>query len=208
MTGIGHDRDETVIDKVANTRVKTPTAAAEWLISQTQKADEQRIYLRDTIAFLLQQRILKEEKLLSTVTQGIPRLLDQQVQAEKNRIQKIQQAVIQKSSEQLFKERIHINNLSVLLPRIIEKSLPQERSKLSRLELFLRQAISYKIKTEKQHLDILGKTIDLTSPEHILTQGYSLTLKSGKVIRSILELHPGDKITTLFKDGEKESIII
>ena len=156
----------------------------------------------------MQQRILKEEKLLSTVTQGIPRLLDQQVQAEKNRIQKIQQAVIQKSSEQLFKERIHINNLSVLLPRIIEKSLPQERSKLSRLELFLRQAISYKIKTEKQHLDILGKTIDLTSPEHILTQGYSLTLKSGKVIRSILELHPGDKITTLFKDGEKESIII
>lgn len=208
LTGIGHDRDETVIDKVANTRVKTPTAAAEWLISQTQKADEQRIYLRDTIAFLLQQRILKEEKLLSTVTQGIPRLLDQQVQAEKNRIQKIQQAVIQKSSEQLFKERIHINNLSVLLPRIIEKSLPQERSKLSRLELFLRQAISYKIKTEKQHLDILGKTIDLTSPEHILKQGYSLTLKSGKVIRSILELHPGDKITTLFKDGEKESIII
>ena len=208
MTGIGHDRDETVIDKVANTRVKTPTAAAEWLISQAQKADEQRIYLRDTIAFLLQQRILKEEKLLSTVTQGIPHLLDQQVQAEKNRIQKIQQAVIQKSREQLFKEKIHINSLSLSLPRIIEKTLPQEQSKLSRLEHSLCQAISYKIKTEKQRLDILGKTIDLTSPEHILKQGYSLTIKSGKVIRNISELHSGDKITTIFKDGEKDSIII
>ena len=29
ITGIGHERDDTVLDKVAHTRVKTPTAAAE-----------------------------------------------------------------------------------------------------------------------------------------------------------------------------------
>lgn len=32
ITGIGHERDDTVIDSVAHTRVKTPTAAAEFLI--------------------------------------------------------------------------------------------------------------------------------------------------------------------------------
>jgi exodeoxyribonuclease VII large subunit len=32
ITGIGHERDDTVIDMVAHTRVKTPTAAAEYLI--------------------------------------------------------------------------------------------------------------------------------------------------------------------------------
>ena len=34
ITGIGHDRDESVLDMVANTRVKTPTAAAALLISR------------------------------------------------------------------------------------------------------------------------------------------------------------------------------
>lgn len=34
ISGIGHDRDETVLDHVANTRVKTPTAAAEILITR------------------------------------------------------------------------------------------------------------------------------------------------------------------------------
>ena len=32
ITGIGHERDDTVIDMVSHTRVKTPTAAAEFLI--------------------------------------------------------------------------------------------------------------------------------------------------------------------------------
>jgi len=36
ITGIGHERDDTVIDCVAHTRVKTPTAAAEYLISAMQ----------------------------------------------------------------------------------------------------------------------------------------------------------------------------
>ncbi len=34
VIGIGHERDITVLDYVANMRVKTPTAAAEWLIAR------------------------------------------------------------------------------------------------------------------------------------------------------------------------------
>ncbi len=34
IVGIGHERDVTVLDYVANMRVKTPTAAASWLISR------------------------------------------------------------------------------------------------------------------------------------------------------------------------------
>lgn len=33
ITGIGHERDDTLLDSVAHTRVKTPTAAAEYLIA-------------------------------------------------------------------------------------------------------------------------------------------------------------------------------
>lgn len=38
ITGIGHERDDTVIDAVAHTRVKTPTAAAELLINRMEEA--------------------------------------------------------------------------------------------------------------------------------------------------------------------------
>ncbi|WP_368731853.1 exodeoxyribonuclease VII large subunit, partial [Bacillus pumilus] len=38
IIGIGHERDVTVLDYVANMRVKTPTAAAEWLIGRGAEA--------------------------------------------------------------------------------------------------------------------------------------------------------------------------
>ncbi len=38
IVGIGHERDVTILDYVANMRVKTPTAAAEWLIDRGRTA--------------------------------------------------------------------------------------------------------------------------------------------------------------------------
>ncbi len=40
LTGIGHEQDETIADLVAHTRLKTPTAVAEFLIGLFQQADE------------------------------------------------------------------------------------------------------------------------------------------------------------------------
>ncbi|EIY44647.1 exodeoxyribonuclease VII large subunit [Bacteroides nordii] len=45
ITGIGHERDDTVLDSVAHTRVKTPTAAAELLINRMDEATDQLEYL-------------------------------------------------------------------------------------------------------------------------------------------------------------------
>ena len=41
ITGIGHERDDTVLDMVSHTRVKTPTAAAEFLISRMREVAEE-----------------------------------------------------------------------------------------------------------------------------------------------------------------------
>lgn len=53
ITGIGHERDDTVLDSVAHTRVKTPTAAAELLINcMNDAADE-----LETLAARLQEGV-------------------------------------------------------------------------------------------------------------------------------------------------------
>ena len=51
IVGIGHERDVTVLDYVAAMRVKTPTAAAEWLVGQAQTLLDG---LRRTAADILQ----------------------------------------------------------------------------------------------------------------------------------------------------------
>ena len=72
ITGIGHERDDTVIDMVAQTRVKTPTAAAEYLIA---KVDECADVLSQTSARLIesvQNRLLWEHRRVDDLKQRIP----------------------------------------------------------------------------------------------------------------------------------------
>lgn len=72
ITGIGHQRDDTVLDVVAHTRVKTPTAAAELLIH----AVAQQAALIDTLGngiVTAVRDLLSEQKMrLQTVVQRIP----------------------------------------------------------------------------------------------------------------------------------------
>ena len=72
ITGIGHERDDTVIDKVAHTRVKTPTAAAEFLIACMDKLANRL----DELAYRLQQgvrnRLLWEHRRMEGLKQRIP----------------------------------------------------------------------------------------------------------------------------------------
>ena len=72
----------------------------------------------------------------------------------------------------------------------------------------LKQCLSRRIEQHRQHLALLEQGIQLSSPEHILKRGFSITLKDGKAIRSAQELTTGDKITTFYSDGCSESQIL
>ena len=72
ITGIGHERDDTVIDKVTHTRVKTPTAAAEFLIAKMDKCAD---VLDEMSARLMQgvrNRLLWEHRRIENLAQRIP----------------------------------------------------------------------------------------------------------------------------------------
>ncbi len=61
ITGIGHEKDDTVVDLTAHTRMKTPTAVAEFLISGVRSFDERIMEIRNRIA-TFPDRLLKDEQ--------------------------------------------------------------------------------------------------------------------------------------------------
>jgi len=75
ITGIGHERDDTVLDSVAHTRVKTPTAAAELLIHQVTEVaehlEELSVRLQQGAYMLLEQ----EQRRLEALQIRIPNLV-------------------------------------------------------------------------------------------------------------------------------------
>ena len=72
ITGIGHERDDTVIDSVAHTRVKTPTAAAEFLIAKLDICADVLDEMSSRLMQGVRNRLLWEHRRMESLTQRIP----------------------------------------------------------------------------------------------------------------------------------------
>ena len=79
ITGIGHERDDTVLDSVAHTRVKTPTAAAELLIRYLMEAAEHLEMLSDRLQQGAYALLEREQRRLENIQSRIPSLVNRKL---------------------------------------------------------------------------------------------------------------------------------
>ena len=74
ITGIGHERDESILDMISHTRVKTPTAAAALLIDHLKGVLETIEGAQSMITHYVQQKLSIANSQLSIKSEAIPRL--------------------------------------------------------------------------------------------------------------------------------------
>ncbi len=89
ITGIGHDRDESILDMVANTRVKTPTAAAALLIDNLLRVLERLDDASQRIANAISQRLARQHYQLSIINSQLSTLALRIVSEQRHRIEAI-----------------------------------------------------------------------------------------------------------------------
>ena len=186
ITGIGHERDDTIIDLVAHTRLKTPTAVAAFLINCMDQAAEQ--------LNLLQQA-------LCTDTLSI-------LQEKKQTLQRIGTLLPATVNNRIERNRSALNLLASKLPTITSGLLEQNKNQLELMHQRIHTAISSRLLKESRFIELQEQFIRMASPDYILKRGYSLTLRDGKILKSAKAVKSGDHLTTRFSDGEIESEVI
>lgn len=72
ITGIGHDRDESVLDMVACIRVKTPTAAAAYLVSHLLKVSDLIDNMNERMVRSATMRIEMQKMRLARLSERLP----------------------------------------------------------------------------------------------------------------------------------------
>lgn len=185
VTGIGHERDDTVIDLIAHTRVKTPTAAAERLVEVCRQTALRLDALRDYIYKVVPERLEREKSRLDTWLVRVPARVQMSLQQESFRQERLSRRLLQAGQARMAREEHRLQ----VMPRIVMAG----RARLLK---------------EGHRLDLLAQQVAAASPERLLQKGYSITWKDGKVVTSTTRLQPGDELVTQVADGTFKSRVI
>ena len=173
LTGIGHERDETIADLVAHTRLKTPTAVAEFILSSFREYEENLALAAQRLDWITRAKFSEEERKL---------------QACHLRIQG-------EGKQLLSREGEKVRTTALRIQQSIKNGAKQEKSKLEQRQEQLKKGLQRFIKIQLESITRLETGSRQLDPNALLQKGYTRTESQGQPIHQ-LTLAPGDQILT------------
>ena len=185
ITGIGHERDESVLDMISFQRVKTPTAAAAFLVDHLTEVYARIEDAQEAIVNYVKRRLQVERMKFERLSTRIPTLFSLVKVRQSNRLDQL------------------LNRLKVKAERIPADGL----HRLEMLEARLKEPVARKLERELHRVEMLSQRAVAQDPERLLSRGYSITLKDGKSIKDASQLKSGDEIETRFAKGVAKAVV-
>ena len=185
IIGIGHERDITVLDYVANMRVKTPTAAAEWLISRGADALTRLQLAATSISSAVSERISGCLQQLAYLEGILPTAPLRAIERSRERLNLAAMTIAQSGERRLGPERMR---LQTIIPR-------------------LETAVTTRLSSLRDKLNAHARLLEALSPQATLNRGYSITRLNGHAVTAASMLKPGDTISTILASGEVTSTV-
>ncbi len=185
ITGIGHERDTTVLDFVSAIPVKTPTAAAEWIIGRCNECMQ----------------------LLNDFKVNIANIVSQSLREEHQRLDYIESQMPISATNVLQRDAMRLSLCLKQIPTIVSGKINANKIGLNNMANEIKSAANNRIIHERFRLNNLCDKATMLSPQYILNRGYSITTINGHAITSADEIKSGDVITTKLKSGQIESTV-
>ena len=113
ITGIGHERDECVLDMVSHTRVKTPTAAAALLVDNLAQVWAHVTDCQRTITQLVGQRMASEPSRLDRLSTRLTTLIHDRLTHEQFRLSSLATSLKPAAEYVLTTHRNHLERLAL-----------------------------------------------------------------------------------------------
>lgn len=205
IVGIGHERDRTVLDEIAHTRVKTPTAAAEFIIGLTSSFRSRMEELMRAVITIATQTIAGCREQLSQLETRIHTGAGQRTAEARSRLDAIT-ALLPAIAAKTITDRNHtLLTYSQAIKSASDSMLGRQRQMLDFIQTSVRQAADTRLREADIRIRRLQELTSLLSPEHTLARGYSLTTINGKAVRSAVDVAPGSTIVTRLANGQLTS---
>jgi exodeoxyribonuclease VII large subunit len=176
ISAVGHEIDFTISDFVADLRAPTPSAAAELVV----KAKD------ELLAALAQSQKRLDNELRLRISEARRRLAD---------------CVLRHPADLVRQYQQRVDDLAYRLRQASSVTFDRQRARLAAIRLLTPKML---LQRTRHRLAQAQTRLELLSPKGTLARGYSITRRkdTGKVVRSVADVKPGTKVSTLVVDGE------
>jgi exodeoxyribonuclease VII large subunit len=207
ITGIGHERDQTICDLVANTSLKTPTAVAEFIIEKTLEFDTYLSELHEAFTENVSNRLNDLSENLGQLSHQYESTVKLILSTYNSKIEKYEALFGLNLKNKLKNSAQNLDAITVRIKPIVQHILSSHRNGIGHFSKDFKFKLKKQLVNEKQRIGELFSRSHLLDPAHLLKKGYSLTFTNGVLIKSVHQLKPGDTLMSKWIDGSAESTL-
>ena len=207
ISGIGHERDTSVVDLTAHTQVKTPTAAAEFLIDRFFTFESQLDNLYSDFTKTISHILASENQKLILLTSSLSSSVNSVLQRKKMQLENLHSAVQSESNYFLKIKESDLAEFVKDLQYTFSRKLSEKERSFNMIQYRLKVVVDKFLVNRNTELEKVKNRITALDPNNILKLGYSYTKRGSKTISDASELQKGEEIVTYFYKGKATSVI-
>lgn len=197
ITGIGHQKNETITDLMAHTQTKTPTKAAEFIITHNRNFEDRILNFQKLIVIKSQQTFSDQYQKLSSLNSFVTNTARTFLNEHKDALVMTNQVIINQTKTLLSANK---NNLAFIASTLISKPRTITSNKLNDLSNTMNNIISFKaayFRNQKGYLGHYVSLINMMSPTNILKKGFAIVKSNGEVTSNPDLFIPGSEMEVI-----------
>lgn len=202
ISGIGHEKDVSIVDIVSHTSLKTPTAVAEFLIANIVDFEGHIENLFDNISSLVLEKLSVEQKNLDEISQQFIPGIQNKLYKENTKLSIITEKLHNESNRIVNSASDRLNEYKKELENSIHFNVRMKYKGLERLTEKLTYRVKNQLYEQSKKLDYIKKSISYLDPQNVLKKGYSITKYKGKALKNPSKLKQGAEIETTLFNGK------
>jgi exodeoxyribonuclease VII large subunit len=208
ITGIGHDKDLSITDMVANKSLKTPTAVADFLINSVSEAENNLLELSSEIKDISSVILEKYRNRIEIAGIRMLPLVRIMLSHERDKLSGKTIEVNRIGKEYAFRAGRIVANHELRLASGTKSFFSNKKNLVERIKQNLLSYTSHIVEMNMAKFEVLENNLNILKPENVLQRGYTITTMNGKIIKSSQKVKSDDTIDTRFSDGTIKSRVI
>jgi exodeoxyribonuclease VII large subunit len=200
ISGIGHERDRTVVDEVSHTSVKTPTAAAELIVQRVREFHLRVLELESRLADAHRAVIGDRMSHLYRLSRDMEKMVTRFLAVEEGGMESFRKSLTRAG-------RIPVKGfevMEVLKSRYLSRVEQIKKDQMKSADHFsslLKALIRTYCNGQQLVLAEKGKSLLHLDPRNVLKRGYTITMRNGNLVNDAQNISLGDIIKTILYKG-------